>query len=128
MMSVYDLFDIRGRTALVTGASRGIDRVIAHSLAEAGGKVALLGTNQANLEAVAGELEARGGKALVLPTDVSRGDEVDASFLKIEAAFGRLDICVNNAGISRQSPAEDLAETDWESIMEINLKGVFLCC
>ncbi|HEY96645.1 MAG TPA: SDR family oxidoreductase [Dehalococcoidia bacterium] len=127
-MSIYDLFNIQGCTALITGAGRGIGRVIAYTMAEAGCMVALLGLHRENLEKVAGELGGKCEKILVLPADVSRRDEIDASFQQVESTFGRLDICINNAGVSQQVPAEDISEADWERIIDVNLKGVFLCC
>ena len=127
-MSIYDRFNIQGRVALITGAGRGIGRIMANTLAEAGCEVALLGLHRENLEEVAGKMVDKHGKILILPADVSCRDEVDASFRQVEATFGKLDICVNNAGISQQVPAEDMTEADWERIINVNLKGVFLCC
>ena len=126
-MSVYDIFDIRGRKALVTGAGRGIGRVLATALAEAGCDVALFGLHRENLQELAGELKPTGVRTLVLPGDVAVKADVDAAFAAAGKAFGRLDICVNNAGISMQVPAEDMAEADWDRLMDVNLKGVFLC-
>ncbi len=126
-MSVYDIFDIRGRKALVTGAGRGIGRVLATALAGAGCDVALFGLHRENLQELADGLKATGVRTLVLTGDVAVKADVDAAFDQTVKAFGRLDICVNNAGISMQVPAEDMAEADWDRLLDVNLKGVFLC-
>jgi len=126
-MSIYDIFSIKGRKALVTGAGRGIGKVLALTLAEAGCDVALMGLSEENLVATASEVKAFGVKALVTPGDVARKEDVDAAFSEAEKTFGGLDICVNNAGISMQVPAENMAEADWQRIIDVNMKGVFLC-
>ncbi len=126
-MSVYDIFDIRGRKALVTGAGRGIGRVLATALAEAGCDVALFGLHRQNLELLSKEIGSLGVKTLVLTGDVSVKKDVEAAFARIAEYFTRLDICVNNAGISMQVPAEDMAEADWDRLIDVNLKGAFLC-
>jgi NAD(P)-dependent dehydrogenase (short-subunit alcohol dehydrogenase family) len=126
-MSVYDIFDIKGRKAVVTGAGKGIGKVLALALAEAGCDVALLGLHKENLSEVAAEIKKLGRKALVLPGDVSKKDDVVRAFSIIKLEFSRLDICVNNAGISMQVPVEKMAEADWDKIIDINMKGVFFC-
>lgn len=126
-MSVYDIFSVRGRKALVTGAGRGIGKVLATALAEAGCDVALFGPHRENLEALAQELAPNGVKTPVFTGDVSVKAAVDAAFAGAAEAFGQLDICVNNAGVSMQVPAEDMAEADWDRLIDVNLKGVFLC-
>jgi NAD(P)-dependent dehydrogenase (short-subunit alcohol dehydrogenase family) len=126
-MSVYDIFDIKGRKAIVTGAGRGIGKVLALTLAEAGCDVALFGLHKENLAEVAASIKKLGRKGIVLPGDVSSKDDVQRAFSIIKLEFGRLDICVNNAGISMQKPVEDMSEEDWNKIIDINMKGVFLC-
>jgi NAD(P)-dependent dehydrogenase (short-subunit alcohol dehydrogenase family) len=126
-MSVYDIFDIRGRTAFITGAGRGIGKVLATTLAQAGCNVALFGPHRENLEPLSKELGSSGVKTLVLTGDVSVKEDVDRAFAAVKQYFGRLDICVNNAGISMQVPAEDMAEADWDRLLDTNLKGTFLC-
>jgi NAD(P)-dependent dehydrogenase (short-subunit alcohol dehydrogenase family) len=127
-MRVYDLFDIKGRKALVTGAGRGIGKVLALALAEAGCDVALFGLHRGNLEKVIGEINRLGVRSIALEGDVSKKDDVDRAFAAAVKELGRLDICVNNAGISLQEPVEEMAEKDWDRIMETNLKGIFLGC
>ena len=126
-MNISELFNLTGRKALVTGAGRGIGRVLAIALAEAGCDVCLLGTTMKNIEAVANEIRQLGRKGVAIQTDVTKKEEVDKAFLQTDEQLGRLDICVNNAGISIQKPAEKMIEEDWDRIMDTNLKGVFLC-
>ncbi len=126
-MNIYDIYDIKGRKALVTGAGRGIGKVLAIALAEAGCDVALLGLHRENLEEVATTIKKLGQKAIAIPGDVSKKDDVKKAFMKVKKEFGRLDICVNNAGISMQKSIEEMLEEDWCRIIDINMKGVFLC-
>jgi NAD(P)-dependent dehydrogenase (short-subunit alcohol dehydrogenase family) len=121
------LFDICGRKAMVTGAGRGIGKVLALTLAEAGCDVALFGLHWQNLEEVAILIQKCGVRSLVLVGDVSRRGDVQKAFSGVAEDFGRLDICVNNAGISMQRPVEEMPEEDWDRILDTNMKGVFLC-
>jgi sorbose reductase len=126
-MSIYDIFGVSGRKALVTGAGRGIGRVLAIALAEAGCDVALLGLHHETLQPVADEIRRLGRQCVLSEGDVSRKDDVDRAFRRVSDEFGRLDICVNNAGVSMQRPVEEVPEADWAQIMDTNMKGVFLC-
>jgi NAD(P)-dependent dehydrogenase (short-subunit alcohol dehydrogenase family) len=126
-MSIEKLYDINGRKALVTGAGRGIGKVLALTLAEAGCDVALFGLHRQNLEEVATLVKKCGVRSYIFQGDVSRKADLQKVFRGIAKEFGWLDICVNNAGISMQKPAEDMLEEDWDRIMDINMKGVFLC-
>jgi len=121
------LFNLTGRKALVTGAGRGIGRVVALTLAEAGCEVCLLGPTMANIEAVTDEIRQLGHKGIAIQADVTRKEQVDKAFSQTAEQLGRLDICVNNAGIGIQKPAEEMREEDWDKIIDTNLKGVFLC-
>jgi NAD(P)-dependent dehydrogenase (short-subunit alcohol dehydrogenase family) len=127
-VSVYNIFNISGKSALVTGAGRGIGKVLAKALAEAGCNVALMGLHKENLDKTANELEKTGVKIITLEADVSKKDDVVNAFACIKEEFGGLDIAVNNAGVSMQVPAEEMQEKDWDSIIDINMKGVFFCC
>lgn len=126
-MSIDKLFDIKGRKALVTGAGRGIGKVLALTLAEAGCDVALFGLHKKYLEEVAALVKKYGVHSLILEGDISKKKDVQKAFSVIKKDFGRLDICVNNAGISMQKPVEDMPEEDWDRIMDVNMKGTFLC-
>lgn len=126
-MGVYDLFNIQGRKALVTGAGQGIGRVLAVAFAEAGCDVAILEIDIEKAKAAAEEIRRLGRKSIAVQTDISQKEQVDKAFEATAKTFGGLDICVNNAGISIQEPAEEMTEKDWDRIIDINLKGVFLC-
>lgn len=126
-MNIYDIYDIKGRKAVVTGAGKGIGKVLAIALAEAGCDVALLGLHIENLTEVGATIKKLGCKSITIQGDVSKNDDVKNAFEKIGKEFGRLDICVNNAGISMQKPVEEMPEEDWCKIIDINMKGVFLC-
>ncbi|MEZ2128050.1 MULTISPECIES: SDR family NAD(P)-dependent oxidoreductase [unclassified Sinorhizobium] len=118
---------LKGRVALVTGASRNIGRSIALALADAGASVAIVARSDRDAaQAVAGEVEARGGAAAVLFGDVGR--EEDAARLVRESIerLGRLDILVNNAAIRREAPVEALSFQDWRDVMAVTLDGAFL--
>ena len=126
-MSIYNLFDISGRKALVTGAARGIGRVLAMALAEAGCDVSILGLHLEGVEALAREIRRLGRKSIAIEADVAKKDQVDKAFADTVKELGRLDICVNNAGVSIHKPVEEMPEEDWDNIVDTNLKGVFLC-
>ncbi len=116
------------RTALVTGASRGIGRAIALGLATRGYDVAINDTaRQATvLEGVAKEIEALGARALPVHADVSSRSDVAAMVAEVEVAFGHIDAVVNNAGILIAGTVEALDEAHWDSVMDVNAKGTFL--
>jgi NAD(P)-dependent dehydrogenase (short-subunit alcohol dehydrogenase family) len=126
-MSVINLFDVSGRKALVTGAGRGIGKVLAIALAEAGCDVAILEIDQRTAESTAAEIRKKGRKSVGIQVDVTKKDQIDKAFAETAKALGGLDICINNAGISIQKPAEEMPEADYDKIIDINLKGVFLC-
>ena len=127
-MSLFNLFDVTGRKALVTGAGRGIGRVLAVALAEAGCDVSILVRNMKDAEPVLKQIQRSGRKGIAVQADVRKKGQVDKAFADTVQQLGRLDICVNNAGISMQKPAEEMPEEDWDSILDTNVKGVFLCC
>jgi len=127
-MTVSGLFDIQGKKAVVTGAGRGIGRVLALALAESGCDISILEINMDNAEKVAAEIEQAGRKALAIKTDVTRVTEVKEAFAVTKREFGRLDICVNNAGTCIHEAAEDTPEENYDYVVDINMKGVFLCC
>ncbi|BCH03744.1 glucose 1-dehydrogenase [Mesorhizobium loti] len=122
--------EAKGKTALVTGASRGIGRALAKGLAEAGFDVAVtdLPSQAAELAVTKAEVEAAGRKAYVYTMDVSKKREIEAMAQALLAAAGRIDVLVNNAGILKPSLLQDLDETSWDAHFDINAKGVLMMC
>jgi 3-oxoacyl-[acyl-carrier protein] reductase len=119
---------LSGRVALVTGAGRGLGRAIAKALAQEGALVAI--NYRESLEGAreaAEEASRFGGRAITVRADVSRASEVRALFDQVHNAFGRLDILVNNAGVFLHTPFLDVTEAQWDEVLDINLKGIFLC-
>jgi NAD(P)-dependent dehydrogenase (short-subunit alcohol dehydrogenase family) len=116
------------RVALVTGAGTGIGRGVALALARAGYSVALAGRRREMLEETAAQASPIGAATLVIPTDVSDGNAVEAMFSRITETFGRLDLLFNNAGIAARSvPIEELTLDEWRAVVDVNLTGTFLC-
>ncbi|WP_016697848.1 SDR family NAD(P)-dependent oxidoreductase [Actinoalloteichus spitiensis] len=125
MPPAQDLFGLRGRTALVTGASRGIGAAVATGLAAAGADVALVARDTTRLEAVADEVESLGRRALVLTCDVTDLDQIRAAERTTLAEFGAPDILVNNAGgMSHAGPFLDLEPDDWSQVLRLNLESL----
>ena len=119
--------ELTGRIALVTGGSRGIGRAAAVALAKAGADVAVNFIHQeAEAKAVCVELEAAGRRALAVRADVSKAAEVARLVETVEKALGGIDILVNNAGISRPQPLSEITEQDWDDVLTVNLKSMFL--
>ncbi len=127
-MNILDRFSLRGRTALVTGAGQGIGQAYAHALAEAGADVAIVDLNADTAAAVAGEIEVLGVRSLAVQADVSDVAQVASMVDTVVDAWGRLDIGVNNAGVRCWAPAESMTVQEWDDLMNVNLKAVFLCC
>jgi NAD(P)-dependent dehydrogenase (short-subunit alcohol dehydrogenase family) len=124
---VLDSFRLDGRRALVTGGNRGLGRVMAQALAEAGADVAVASRSLAECQTAAGEIAASTGrKALAFSADLTMGATVDRLVSEVEAGLGPLDILVNNAGVNVRGPAEELSEADWDVVLDTNLKGPFL--
>ena len=118
----------RQKVALVTGAGTGIGKACALALAKAGYSLVVTGRRLEPLEATAGEIEAAGGTALPLSSDVSDPASVAALFTQTQRLFGRLDLLFNNAGIGAPAiPLEDLTYAQWKAVVDINLTGAFLC-
>ena len=113
------------RTALVTGASRGIGKACALALAEAGNRIVLAARTAAKLEEVAVEISAAGGEAFVLEMDLSSHDSIKTAISKAAKEFGRIDILVNNAGVTKDGLAVRMKQQDWESVIQTNLSGSF---
>ncbi len=116
------MFDLTGRTALVTGASGGIGRAIAQALSDAGAKVALSGTREAVLQEVAATLK---GETAIVPCNLSDPAAVDALVGQAEAAIGPLDILIANAGITRDKLLIQMKDEDWSDVLNVNLGSYF---
>ena len=121
--------DLTDKVAIVTGAGQGIGRAIALRLAGAGATVVIAEMNREVGEAAAKEIEALGRKSLVVEVDVSERDQVQRMAQQTLDTFNQIDILVNNAGIAgKTATLPDLDESDWDAVIDVNLKGVFLCC
>jgi len=120
---------LKGKTAIVTGASRGIGRAIALKLAAAGANIVLnYVNNQEEATKLAGKLTELGIEALAVRADVSNFNEAQVLVAKAKEAFGTVDILVNNAGITRDGLIMRMSEEDFDRVLDVNLKGVFNCC
>lgn len=121
--------DLTDKIAIVTGAGQGIGRAIALRLAGAGATVVVADMNRKVGEEVAREIEALERKSLVIEVDVSESDQVQQMAEQTLETFNQIDILVNNAGIAgKTAMLPDLDESDWDAVLNVNLKGVFLCC
>ncbi len=117
--------DLSGKVAIVTGGARGIGREIALRLAEAGATCVV--SDVADAEPVAEEIRKMGGQSLAVMTDVTSASDVAGLVEKATDKFGRIDILVNNAGIARDQLLMRMSDEDWEVVLNVNLKSVFLC-
>lgn len=124
---VFMSSELEGKIALVTGASRGIGAGIATALAQAGADVAVnFVSREAEAGKVCSEIKGLGRRSLAIKADVSVSSEVSNMVARIEAEFGSISILVNNAGISRPQPLDQITERDWDEILAVNLKSMFL--
>lgn len=123
---MLELFSLKGKVALVTGASRGLGRPMAKGLAAAGAHVVLVARNEAGLNDVRAEIEQAGGSASVLALDLANEDAVRAGVRSAGAALGRIDICVNNAGIINWQALLESDIEDFERIMDTNVRATFV--
>ncbi len=121
------MFSLKDKVALVTGASQGIGRATSLALAEAGAKVAIAARNTEKLASLAAEIAAAGGEALAVPMDVADPAQVKTGFQQLLAKFGKLDILVNNAAVTRDTLALRMKLEDWEAVLRTNLTGSHLC-
>jgi NAD(P)-dependent dehydrogenase (short-subunit alcohol dehydrogenase family) len=119
---------LKGKVAIVTGASRGIGKGIAVRYAEEGAFVVVASQSMDLLKKIVEQIEKKGGRALALDLDVTQYESVAGVVSKTVAEFGRLDIMVNNAGISMAKPSEELLPRDWQRALETDLSGVFFGC
>jgi 3-oxoacyl-[acyl-carrier protein] reductase len=119
---------LAGKVALITGASRGIGFAIARRLGRMGARISICGRDQAKLDQSASSLRGERIETLAVQADVTRGDQISSLVHKTQHEFGPIDILVNNAGIGLFGPFHEFGETDWNRVMDTNLKSVFLVC
>ncbi len=124
-MPLAELFSLHGRVALVTGASSGIGRALATTLAEAGAAVGLLARREMDLAALAKEIIARGGRAAAIPCDLADRPSLPAAVERVAALLGPPNILVNAAGINPRHPIDAVTDRDWDATLEINLAAPF---
>jgi len=123
------LFDLKGRTALVTGGSKGLGKVIAAGLASAGASIAVASRHGKEAAEAAEEIAAdHGGKALGIEADVTNPDQVESMIASTRESLGHVDILVNSAGINTRGAIEDITLEQFEELMQINVTGTWLCC
>jgi len=121
------MFSLKNKIAVVTGASQGIGRETALALSQAGAKVAVAARNEEKLASLVAEISAAGGEAFAVKMDVADAEQVKAGFKQVLEKFGRLDILVNNAAITRDGLALRMKLDDWETVIRTNLTGAHFC-
>ena len=125
---VLEKFRVDGKIALITGGTRGLGRTMAAALAEAGADIAITGRTMAPSEQAANELAAASGRRCrAYQADVTSSADVERLAAAVDSDFGRVDILINNAGTNIRGPLEQLTEADWDTVVDTNLKGPFLC-
>jgi len=121
------MFSLKDKVAVVTGASQGIGRETAMALAGAGAKVVVAARNEEKLAALVSEIAAPGGEAFAVKMDVADAEQVKAGFKRVIEKFGRVDILVNNAAVTRDGLAMRMKKDDWDAVLQTNLTGAHLC-
>ncbi len=125
---MYPDFHLTGKIAVVTGASKGIGYGLAKALAHAGATVVATARTSSSLETLCKEIREEGGQAFPVALDVTHVPHIKSVMNQIVEEHGRIDILVNNAGLGANHPALEVTEEDWDSMMDVNLKGLFFCC
>ena len=119
---------MQGKVAIVTGAGTGIGRAISFLFAREGAKVAVTDIDVGAAEATVAEIAETGGSALAIEADVTEAAGVENMMRATVATYGHLDVLINNAGVGTDGDVVELTEEQWQRILDVNLKGVFLCC
>ena len=125
--SMMDMYDLTGKTAIVTGGSQGLGESFARGLAKAGCNLVLTARTFSKLEKAAEEMTRYGVKALPMQMDVNKREDIEAMVKETVDKFGKIDILVNNAGISAVNEAENMTDSEWESVIRTNVGGLFRC-
>ncbi|MCE5258388.1 MAG: glucose 1-dehydrogenase [Chloroflexi bacterium] len=125
---ILDKFSLQGKVAVVTGGGQGLGKVFCLAYAEAGADVVVAELNPETGRQTVREVQMLGRRSVYIPTDVRQRASVYAMIEQAVQAFGRIDILMNNAGITKWCPAEDVSEEDWREVMDVNLNGVFYGC
>jgi NAD(P)-dependent dehydrogenase (short-subunit alcohol dehydrogenase family) len=125
-MSVLDSFSLAGRTAVVTGSTRGLGRAFAHALADAGANIVIVGRDEDAARHVEAEIASLGAGVEVVLADVTRRHDVERILERTVAAFGRADVLVNNAGACIHKEALDVTDDEWDAVMNVNLRAVWI--
>jgi NAD(P)-dependent dehydrogenase (short-subunit alcohol dehydrogenase family) len=124
---ILDKFSLKGKVAIVTGASRGIGKAMSLALAESGAEVVVVARTLLKLEALSDQIHSLGRKCLVCQGDITEAENIERMVKDTVHEFGRIDILVNNAGMNIRKRALDLAEPEWDRILNTNLKAYFFC-
>ncbi|NPV21239.1 SDR family NAD(P)-dependent oxidoreductase [Bradyrhizobium aeschynomenes] len=120
-------FDLKGKVAIVTGGNGGIGLGMARGLAEAGADIAVVGRNEAKSQTAVADLATRGVRTIAVTADVSNKHDVAAMVERVLGSFGRIDILINNAGMSIRKPPHQLELEEWQEVIDTNLTSAFLC-
>ena len=126
-LALLRLFGLNGKTAIVTGAGRGLGQAMASALAQAGCNIAIFDVNLTDAEESAHSINASGNQAIAAQIDTTDSQEVQKGIQLVANHFGEADILVNNAGVTSRSPFEDLEEPDWERVLKVNMGGIYHC-
>ena len=127
-MPIPPEWDLAGKTAIVTADRRGWTPFLAAAMAEAGADVAVAGSERSDMREAASAVEAQGRTALAIATDVTSAAEVEAMVARVASELGRVDILVNNARAEFGKPFTEVTEAEWQTLMDFNVKSMFLCC
>jgi NAD(P)-dependent dehydrogenase (short-subunit alcohol dehydrogenase family) len=126
--SVLDRFDMQGRTAVVTGATRGLGRAFARALTQAGADLVVVGRDPQAAAEVDGELQTMGGQSLPVLADITERSEIERTLAAAVERFGHVDVLVNNAGACIHRPALEVTDAEWRTVLDVNLDALWRCC
>ena len=125
---IQKLFSLEGKKALVIGASKGLGEAMTLALASAGAAVALASRSVELIETISSDINNRGGNAIAVKADISKEEEIERMTTKVIDSFGEINILINNAGVYKPGKAIELSTEDWDTTINVNLRGLFLCC